>query len=43
MYNEAYVLVENNDIGHALITYLHKDLEYENLVHFSYDKKKYKW
>jgi hypothetical protein len=40
MYNTAHICIENNDIGHALITYMHEDLEYEELVHFSYDGKR---
>lgn len=30
-YNDAYVLVENNDIGSQVVTSLHEDLEYENI------------
>ena len=30
-YNDAFVLVENNDIGAAIVNSLHADLEYENI------------
>lgn len=39
-YNDAFLMIENNDIGHAVCDYVWKDLEYENLVNFSYDAKK---
>ena len=32
MYNEAYILVEVNDIGAQVADILHNDLEYENLI-----------
>ena len=31
-YNDAYVLVESNDIGAQVADVLHHDLEYENLL-----------
>lgn len=31
-YNNAYILVENNDIGSQVADILHTDLEYENLI-----------
>ena len=31
-YNEAYVLVEINDIGQQVADILHQDLEYENML-----------
>lgn len=31
-FNDAYVMVENNDIGAAVVESLHDDLEYDNVV-----------
>ena len=31
-YNEAYVLIEINDIGQQVADILHQDLEYENIL-----------
>jgi hypothetical protein len=39
-YNTAWVMVENNDIGQAVIDYLWEDVEYENLVNYSPLKKR---
>ncbi len=35
-YNEAFVLVEINDIGEQVSTILHQDLEYENMLSTTY-------
>ena len=32
MYNNAYLLVETNDIGQQVVDTLHQDLEYENIL-----------
>jgi len=39
MYNDSYLMLENNDIGHGVVDLVWRDIEYENLVNFSYDKK----
>lgn len=36
MYNEASIIVENNDIGQAVCDYLWHDIEYENLVNIGH-------
>lgn len=36
-YNKAYIMVENNDIGEAVVNYLWNTIEYDNLV--CYGKK----
>lgn len=38
-YNNAYVLVEINDIGQQVVDLLHEDLEYENIVYTSKHSK----
>ncbi len=35
-YNEAFVLIEINDIGEQVSTILHQDLEYENILSTTY-------
>jgi hypothetical protein len=37
-YNNAYVMIENNDIGQAVVDYIWHDVEYENLVNYSPSK-----
>lgn len=39
-YNEAYVLVEINDIGQQVADILHKDLEYDNIFKIESNQKK---
>lgn len=39
-YNEAYVLVEINDIGQQVVDLLHKDLEYDNIFKIESNQKK---
>jgi len=39
-YNKAYVLVEINDIGQQVADILHKDLEYDNIVHVQMQGRK---
>lgn len=38
MYNNAFVMVENNDIGQAVVDYIWNDAEYENLVNYNTNK-----
>ena len=38
-YNNAYIMIENNDIGQAVVDYIWHDVEYENLVNYSTTKK----
>ena len=38
-YNEAYVLVETNDIGKQVVDILHGDHEYENIYYTTSDQK----
>lgn len=38
-YNNAFVLVENNDVGFQVVTILQKDLEYENVMWSKSSKK----
>ncbi len=40
-YNEAWVLVETNDIGEQIVNTLNYELEYENILSNMNDKKKY--
>jgi hypothetical protein len=37
-YNEAFIMCENNDIGHAVVDKLWHEIEYENLVNYSATK-----
>lgn len=39
-YNNAYIMVENNDIGQAVVDYIWHEAEYENLVNYSPMKKR---
>ena len=39
-YNDAYVLVEINDIGQQVVDLLHKDLEYDNIFKIESSQKK---
>ena len=38
-YNNAYVLIENNDIGQQVVDILHQELEYENIFSTVQEKK----
>jgi len=40
-YNNAYVLVESNDVGKEVLTTLNYELEYENIVTLKTNKEKY--
>jgi hypothetical protein len=46
-YNEAYMLVENNSVGHSVVNDVFYDFEYENMINLDYEsenrvkKKKY--
>jgi hypothetical protein len=35
MFNNAYIMIENNDIGQAVVDYIWNDAEYENLVNYN--------
>lgn len=39
-YNNAYVLIENNDIGQQVVDILHQELEYENIFSTVQEKNK---
>ena len=39
-FNNAYVLIENNDIGQQVVDVLHQELEYENIFSTVQEKNK---
>ena len=39
-FNNAYVLIENNDVGQQVVDVLHQELEYENIFSTVQEKNK---